>query len=229
MTVQGYEHTIEELRAEIISLYISVENVVDLAQSGILGKWLMMTDSNNQSPDSVLTIKQMQEKFVFGMTASFLRRMIQQNDEALKTGSIHGDHARANTIITHKLADDGGIEFVREHVVVDGEDYTVVSVNVCDLDKARRSISDLVKLVQHIKSTGNGVEAKRLVDTYGSRVRLLDDMVNVKRCYRATVGDIAMTCAIYPHLYKDEQGAVRAVWPTDIFDMYKQYGDEWAY
>lgn len=210
----GYEHTIEELRAEILALYVSVHNVAELLECDLLTRW-----------QTLLTTEELEKHLILGMTGTGLRRMLQQSDGATE---IAGDHARANTTIMNWMLDRGGIELVEERVTVNGADHTVVGLRVCNLTKAKESMKDLMILVQRIKSTGDGLDAQNLIETYGRPLRHPEHMTALKANRQAIIGDLKATAVIAPHLIavNDKNGSlvdVKAEWPKNIFEQFHNY------
>jgi hypothetical protein len=153
--------------------------------------------------------------------------MLQQSDGATE---IAGDHARANTTIMNWMLDRGGIELIEESVLANGKEHTVVGLRVCDLEKAKEAMKDLMIIVQRIKSTGDGIDAHHLIETYGRPLRHPEHMAALKANRYAIIGDLKSTAVIAPHLVAitDHEGAItdiKAHWPKNIFEQFKNYNE----
>jgi len=210
----GYDATIEELRAEIIALYVSIYHLEQLVEQGLLRSWYHK-----------LGKKELQRWLMFHMLDTGLMRMLQQPDSAT---SISGDHARANTTIMHYIIDAGGARIVQNAIEYDGKQYQVVALEVIDMEKALAATTKLLKDVQRIKSTGDGTAAKQLIDTYGTPIRNLAHFKQLKENNRILVGDLKGKVAIYPNLepvYDDTRRIIdiKASWPTSIFDQWQAF------
>lgn len=211
--LEGYIHTIEELRAEIIALYVSINHLDELIQCNLLRKW-----------PSLLTKPQLIEHFIVHMTRTSLKRLLQQNDHATE---ISGDHARANNTITNYLIERGGIEIVEEKIVIDNNEHTVIDIAIKDLEQAKQATKDLFILVQQIKSTGDGLEAKKLIETYGRPIKNLEHLKILKANRKTIIGDLKVSANLYPHFiplyHKKKLIDIRAIWPKNIFEQYAWY------
>ncbi|MFH1831478.1 MAG: hypothetical protein ABH827_01615 [bacterium] len=217
--LDGYENTIEELRAEIISLYISVFNLPEILACGFLSDWT-----------ALLSQDELETELILAMAGTGLRRYMQQSDGATE---IAGEHALANCTIMNFLVDHGCLEFVEEQVLIKDKSadktHTVIGLRVKDLAKAKEYIKNLMVDVQVIKSTGNIFGAKGLIETYGRPLRHPEYMRILKDNQQAIVGDLKVFALIYPHFVPvlDKAGKeivdIQAVWPRDIFEQYKNY------
>ncbi len=211
----GYDHTIEELRAEIIALLSSIISYDELAESGLLGMW----------PDKIEKPK-MLTLLIEHMARIGLRRFLLQQENAQV---ITGDHARANVTILYYLIDHGDLELIKEQVTVDDKNYAVLDVGIHDLQKTIEAIKDLAIQVQTIASTGDGVAAKHLIDTYGKPIRNPGYIKIMHTNRKAVVGDIKLSGTIYPDLEPiiDEAAKeivdINATWPSNIIDQYMKY------
>lgn len=210
----GYDHSIEELRAEIIALLATVLFYDEFAELGMLKKW----------PEKVGKQKII-ELSVLSMARAGLSRLVLQADDATE---ISGDHGRANTTIMNYLIDHGAIALQEEPIKYKGDKHTVLDVRIVDVDKAIKVITELANLVQHIKSTGDGLKARWLIDTYGKKIRNLDHMKLMKQNMKSVVGDVKVAAMLYPiydpiHDTKGDIIDIKASWPKDIYDQYQQF------
>lgn len=209
----GYEHTIEELRAEIIALYVSINHLDTLMECGLMSKW-----------KSKLTHEELVRKLILGMARTGIRRYLQQNENATE---ISGDHARANCTIMYYLIEKGGLRLAEEKVTINGKEYTVVGLEIADLVVAQAGIKELMIEVQRIKSTGDGVAAKNLIEKYGKPLRHPHILKALQENKRAIVGDIKVTAYLVP-IFKprfegDKIVDVDGLWPENLFEQYNEY------
>lgn len=210
----GYEGAIEELRAEINALYISITHLDELATCGLMNKWV-----DQFGKDKVI------EWLILGMAGTGLRRIIQQSENATE---MSGAHARANSVIMNYLIDKGGMSIVEEKLKVNGKEHTVVGLHIDDLDLTKELIQRLMVEVQAIKSTGNGIGARDLVWTYGTKFRKPEYLRILKDNRKAIVGNLKAKALISPYfsLVQDADGnimQVKAEWPKDIAEQFAQY------
>lgn len=209
----GYDNTLEELRAEIISLYISVVHLDELAKNGFLAQWLLK-----------LGKKELQVQLMLNMINSGLRRLFQQSDSATE---VAGDHARANQTIMNYMLDDRGVELVEEKLQVDDKEYSVLGCKIVDFEKAMQGIEDLMLLVQTIKSTGDGVAIHELIEKYGVKMNR-NHFAIMKKNLKAVAGDLKVACSIYPGFtpvkdIDDNMVDVKLYWPTDLIEQRAEY------
>ncbi len=210
----GYESTIEELRAEINALYISINHLPALKQAGLLTAWA-----------DKLSDAEMINHLILGMAKTGLRRYLQQSDNATE---IAGDHARANCTIMYYLIDNGGLELAEETVTVNNKQHTVVGLRIANLDKTYAAITKLMQLVQHIKSTGDSLAAKNLIEMYGRPLRHPNYLKYLKENKQAIVGHLKTSAVLAPHLspvFDDNKAivAINASWPHDAFEQIHYY------
>ena len=205
--LRGYFSALEELRAEILALYTSVFNFDELAAQGLFGDW----------PERIGKEKFIEE-LIKDMCKTGIRRMFSQPEGETK---VSGAHARANVTIMYYLLDHGGIELVKEPVMIDGQQYLVLGFCVHDVERVCRSILELAQIVQQIKSTADGVVCRKLIDTYGGDVRDSSLPVILKHNRKAVVGNLKASTRIYPdyHPQFDEHGNIIDVhgsWPASF-------------
>lgn len=208
--LQGYEQTIEELRAEIIALLAAIICYDDFAKLGMLKEWPTKIDK-----------KKIIELMILSMARSGLLRLRSQADEAI---FVAGAHAQANMTIMNYLIAKNAIRLEQEKIERPEGSFTVLDIRILDLDHAIAVVSELANMVQYIKSTGDGVKAKWLIDTYGKPFNK-DHMRIMKENMKAIVGDIKVTAIIYPHyepLYDmhGELSDIKATWPASFQEQY---------
>lgn len=212
----GFKSTLEELRAEIIALYVSVNHVEQLAKKNLLKDW-----------PSKISKKELIEWFIICMARTGLYRLGNQPDGAV---IVSGDHARANYVILNYLIDKKGIELVKETKNIDNKQYQVLSVRIKHLDKALDAIKELLILVQYIKSTADIKACANLINTYGINITDPEQVTIVKNNSKILAGDVKVYSYIYPFLdpVKDESGNIidiKSSWPKDIFEQFKKYSE----
>jgi hypothetical protein len=181
----GYDHAIEEMRAEINALYISVANLPELMEIGLLSRW--------EHLDQAFLIDQL----ILGMASTGLRRYIEQPDAAIE---ITSDNALANSTITFYLVMNGGLEVVEETVEVESDIYTVVGLKIKDRILTLQLIEELMIKVQTIKSTADGDLAQQLIKQYGKPIHNMNHLRNLKRNVKACVGNVKVTVELFPEL-----------------------------
>jgi hypothetical protein len=209
--ISPHSSTLEELRAEIIALYTSVYYYDELVKIGLLENWAKKIPKDK-----------MIEMLIKAMAKTTIGRLIQQHDNAK---IISGDHARADYTILNFLVEKGAVEVFEEKVSNEGKEHTVIGINVIDTKKALDAIKELAIIVQHIKSTGDGIKCRDLIDKYGLHIRNPEYIKYLKENRKAVMGDIKAQSKIYPTLtpLKDPQTGkvidVRASWPKDFFEQ----------
>lgn len=211
--LMGCEQTIEELRAEIIAVYVSIQHFDELLKAGFLKQW------HHQFGKARLT-----EWLLFRMVDVGIVRIIQQSDTATE---VSGDHARANCIIMNYLATKGGVAIREETTTVDDKPFNVVGVTVTNFDQAFKNVITLMQEVQRIKSTGDGLAAHELVETYGKPLNQ-NYLKTLKTNEKFIVGDLKARVYLYPQLtpVTNEKGEIidiNAQWPNNIFEQYETY------
>lgn len=208
----GTDAAIEELRAEIIALYISLNHLDVMKEHGLLKKWPQKLSDN-----------QLREWLVFDMANTALRRMVSQNSDATE---VTGAHAQANCIITNFLIERGGVAWLQERVDVNGVSCDVLGIEIVDLVKAIDAVKELMVLTQTIKSTANGIKAQWLIDTYGKPLNR-DYFKILKANEKMIVDDLKERVVLNPHFVPElqENGSYRllASWPKDIFDLIEKW------
>ncbi len=213
--LQGYEQTIEELRAEIIALLAAITSYDDLAKLGMLKEW----------PKKVGKEKII-ELFILSMARAGLLRLRIQADNAQE---VVGAHAQANMTIMNYMIEHGAIRLEQEKIETSKGSLNVLDIRILDVDHATQVVADLANRVQRIKSTGDGVGARLLIDTYGKPINQ-DHMRIIKENMKAIVGDVKVTAMIYPHYepFSDNHGKIidiKAVWPKSFQEQYIAFKD----
>lgn len=210
----GFESTIEELRAEIIALDVSINYLDELSTCDLMTTWI-----ERFNKDKVI------EWLILGMAKTGLRRIIQQSDNATE---MSGDHARANSVIMNYLIDLGGLNLVEEQVEINGKQHTVLSLTIKNLELTKKLIQNLMIEVQRIKSTGDGLAAKKLIKTYGTKFRKPEYIKILKENRKMIVGNLKATALLAPHFTPtyNKDGvilSIKATWPKNITQQFFDY------
>ncbi len=211
----GNEAALEELRAEIIALYTSIEMFDELDSVGLYKDWTAKIGK-----DKII------EQLIFDMAGTGLRRLLSQDVEQKE---IMGAHALANMTIMNYLCDGGGLQLVQEEVMVDGKAYQVLGFRIANMQQLLFDIKDLMVQVQTIKSTGDGVACDQLINTYGRYVRNVEHATILQDNQKTMVGDLKVSARIYPRfmpIYDDINGSIidiAATWPTDIVEQWFEF------
>ncbi|MEX0848860.1 MAG: hypothetical protein WD055_01390 [Candidatus Dependentiae bacterium] len=205
-----YGQSLEELRAEIISLYTSVFNFDELAQAGLYKDW----------PEKIGKERLIKE-LIKGMVWTGLSRLLSQSK---KSNEIRGAHAQANTTILNFLLDGGGLQLLKENVEVEGETYQVLGFEIDDVEQVKKNIVALAQEVQRIKSTGDGQALTVMMKKYGITMRNPEHRDILQRNDKAVAGDLVVIASLYPHYYpvksNDKVVDVDAVWPKDVVEHF---------
>lgn len=180
--------SLEELRAEINALYMSIAEIDKLNEMGLYKEWL-----------GVLGKDELIKQNIINMCATGFRRLLSQSPDMT---DIKGAHARANVVIMNYLIDGGGIRINEEVKKIDDKDYVLLEIEVLDVDKSWKSIVDLVQLVQCIKSTGNTLGCGELFGKY----TVYPVTIETARRYKSylmdirkkLVGNIKATVRVFP-------------------------------
>lgn len=206
----GSEKALEELRAEIIALYASIFMFDELAKAGLYKDW-----------PAVIGKDALIDQMIFDMVWTGLRRLLAQPEGK---NEIIGAHAQANSTIMNYLLDGGGLQLVEELLELDGEQHSVLGFRITDRAKVLKSITDLAIEVQRIKSTADGLDAKKLLDTYGRYVRDPRHVEILQSNQKKVVGDLKASARIFPRFIPVLDGNnaiadVRAEWPANIVEQ----------
>ncbi len=209
----GHDATIEELRAEIIALYVSIKHLDDIIKAGFLTHWSQRIGK-----------AELARWLLLHMANTGLLRIIQQNDDATE---MAGDHARANCTIMNYLIAKNGLSLRQEQIEIDGTQQTILALEMLDMETSLDAVTKLMQDVQRIKSTGDGRAAQKLIDTYGKPLNR-EHLKLLKHNEKLITGDLKARVYIYPLFtpVTDENGTIidiNAEWPKNIFDQHKKY------
>lgn len=139
----SYQSALEETRADLFALYFMADP--KMIEIGLI-------------PSLDVAWAQYSSYVINGM---------QQQLHRVELGKdIEQTHMRNRQLISTWCYEKGLNDNVIEKLVVDGKSYIVVN----DFDKLRELFGELLKEVQHIKSTGDYKAGKQLVENYGIKV-----------------------------------------------------------
>lgn len=209
--LSGYESALEELRAEIVALYVSTAYLDTLLSAGFMTKWL-----------EKMSKEELQDRLTLGMAKAGISRLMQLSDNATE---VTGAHAQANSTITNYLIDKGGLEMVEESLELDGKQFVVLGLKFKDRAKTNALVKELMLEVQRIKSTGDTQGVAHLIDTYGTKLRNPNYPRYLRECREHLVGKVKASVNIYPVFEPivDAVGHVvdcKATWPQDFLEGY---------
>ncbi len=148
----GDKMSIEELRAEIIALYLEVVETEMLEKNDMFNGWFQ-----------ILGITELKKQCIINMCRITLQQFRGQKPNF---EHIEGAHMRADVVILCWLLKHECIELCKEEIMYNGEKYTLYDVNVIDLEKSIGKITDLVCMVQEIKSNADSFRSVELFDMY---------------------------------------------------------------
>lgn len=208
--------SLEELRAEINALYMSIAEMDVLDREGVFKDWVKKIGK-----------EELKKECIIEMCRHSFRRYLSQGENMT---DITGAHARANVVITNYLLEGGGIKIIDEVKNIDGNDYHLLDIEVIDSNKAFKSIVDLLQTVQRIKSTGDTNGCKKLFEKY---VKYPIDL-NKAKLYRSymlankqkLVGNIKATSRLYPNyvpILQDGNVVDVISYDMDIFEQNFHY------
>lgn len=206
--------SLEELRAEINALYMSIAEIDKLTEMGLYKNWL-----------NILGRDELIKQNIINMCSTGFRRLLSQSPEMT---DIKGAHARANIVIMNYLIDGGGIRINEEIRRIDDDDYVLLEIEVLDVAKSWANIVELVQLVQKIKSTGDTLECGNLFGKY-TVYPMTIDKAKEYRCHlmnarKKLVGNIKATVKVFPKfvLVTDNNNVIDVKVETlDIFEQNK--------
>ncbi len=182
--------SLEELRAEINALYMSVVETEILEENDMYKGWL-----------SVLGKEELQKQCILNMVHATLRRFFSQKPDFT---IVEGAHARANTVIANWLMKNNCIEMVQEEIEYNSEKYVLYSFNVVDLEKSIVKITELVSLIQEIKSTANSKMCCELFDEYTTGPITVNDAnkirVEICKANKITQNNVDTNAMLFPKL-----------------------------
>ena len=183
------QSSMEELRAEINALYISIAETDTLAKEGLCKDWIEKIGK-----------VEFQKQCVIQMALHMFRRYRTQKDNM---DDIRGSHARANAVITNYLLENGGIRIVDQIKSINEKEFHFLDIEIVDYEITFSRIKELVQLVQRIKSTGDGKGCRELFAKY-TKYPVSIEQARVYRQYGiekrlCLTGDVKIVARVYPN------------------------------
>jgi len=154
----------EEMRAEILALYVAMRFYDEIVESGFLGEWPARVPK-----DVMLRL------FIQDIAGSGWKRW-----RGLPSGSteITQAHAQADTAIMYYLIEhsNGEVKLLQDSIQLKEDDGSVstlpvIHLHVGDPNKIFPVVEKLAQVVQHISSTADKDEALSFMDKYASSTR----------------------------------------------------------
>jgi hypothetical protein len=200
--------SLEELRAEINALYISVFEMKILQVNDMYNGWYEKLGEDK-----------LKKQCIINMVETALRRYGTQVEGFV---SIIGAHARANILIMNYLIEKEAVKLNEELVMHNEKEYKLYEIIVTNLEKACDVIKELVGIIQSIKSTADGEKCKIMFDKYTSYPVTIEkgniirnNIIDVK----LILSDGIQQCARKFPKYVLENGTVKIEEYKNIFDQ----------
>lgn len=191
--LKAYGATVEEARADLFALYyIADEKMVEL----------------NLLPN--------REAYKAAYYGYMMNGLLTQLVRIERGKDIEEAHMRNRALIAHWVLEHGGKEHVVELVNVMGKTY----VRINDYERLRGLFGELLREVQQIKSEGDYVAARDLVEDYGVRI---DDKIHREVLERYEKLRLAPYKGFINPRYVAEYGA-----DGEIADVRVEYGEAYA-
>jgi len=208
--MRNYDSALEELRAEIIALYVATHHLDELVNAGFLRDTVA-----KHGNDTIL------EWLIQCMAVHGIYRLASQPEG---NTDIVGAHAQGNAVITNYLLRHGGINLTIQPLAHEGTTYNAVNLEVRDLQAALKATKELMQLVQSIRSTADGIEAEKLFNEYGKKYDVPNLKETVINNRKLLVGNLRVTASLFPNLKPvlDTSGKLTDVtleWPTTITEQ----------
>jgi hypothetical protein len=144
--------SLEELRSEIIGLYIMIYEVDLLEKNKLYKDWYKK-----------LGREKMIEYYIISFLENSLKKLISQ---PYKFKDIHGAHARANIVILNYILSNKSVKLEKTKLIIDRKKHIIYNVAIIDLNKTIHFIKKLMIKVQNISSTADNVKNLNLFDKY---------------------------------------------------------------
>ena len=216
---EKYYSYLEELRAETSALYSGVAYYDDLIAIGLLPS----NDRYDLKRDKAMIV----DKYIINTVEAALWRLYHQKEDATE---VSGTYPQMSGTIFNYLLDHGGLEVVEEVRTVDGEDFTILSIQITDRNLVIRNIKELMVKVQTIKATGDGQGARKLLERYGKRLRSPAYISHMKKRINKVRGKIRLSASLYPDYTPIVKGGkvvdVRALWPVGILSQIRKHQEQ---
>jgi hypothetical protein len=190
--------SLEELRADISALCISISEMDVLAEAKVYGDWY-----------EKLGPELLKRRCMIEMASTYLGRIANQPSGFT---AIKGAHSRCNAVITNWLLESRGIELMIETKSHEGVDYSIYSIAIRDFNIAYHAAVGLMQEVQRIKSCADGDACNALFARYTNgpiTMAMANQIRDSKDSIRKLlVGNIKTSARIYPNLAITEFGHI---------------------
>ena len=203
-TLKSYASTIEEARADLVSLYyLPDQKLIDI---GVM-------------PDN--------QAFKAEYNNYIRNGLLQQLRRIIPGDNIEESHMRNRLLISEWAYEKGETNNVIEKKIKDGKTYFVIN----DYEKLRELFGQLLKEIQRITSEGDYSSAKKLVEDYG--VKVDSNLVKEVRDRYARLHIPAYKGFINPVLkpvYKDGKiSDVKIEYPGDFTQQMLYYAENYSF
>ncbi len=204
-TLKQYGSTLEEARADLFSLYFMLDE--KLVELGLI-------------PNLEVGKTRYEQYIRNGLMMQLNRVSLGRN--------LENDHMRNRQLVASWAYQQGKEAGVIEKIVREGKTYFVIR----DYSKLRQLFGQLLREIQRIKSEGDLIAARNLVETYGITV---DREIHREVLQRYAKLDLPSHRGfINPELraVKNEQGDIIDVtihYPDDFTQQMLDYGEKWSF
>ncbi|MCK9481378.1 MAG: dipeptidyl peptidase 3 [Bacteroidia bacterium] len=202
-TLKNYASTLEEARADLVGLYYAIDP--KLVEIGVM--------------ESIEVGKAEYDNYMMNGLMTQLTRLKLGDD-------IEEAHMRNRALVAYWCYEKGKADNVVEMVKVNGKTY----VHINDYNKLRELFGQLLREIQRIKSEGDYVAGKNLVETYGVKVNQELHKEVLERY--ATLNLKPYKGFIQPKLVPVMQGDkiidVKLEYPESFFDQMMEYARDYS-
>ncbi len=178
---------LEEMRAEILAMYVATHFYDDIVKSGILGDW-----------PSKVPKEDMFRLFIQHVAGGGIKRwqMIPENETKVTQA-----HALADTGIMYYLIDHCDQVSIEERsVTIDDQELQVLGLKVGDVNKVLPVIEKLAYKVQQMSSTAVPEEVDEFMKTYAASTRDKSFSGKVKHAQHVYKKGVIVNLQIFPEL-----------------------------
>ncbi len=203
-TLKNYRSTLEEARADLVSLYYAVDE--KLIEIGVM-------------PSVEVGMAEYDTYITNGLMLQLRRLDLGEN--------VEEDHMRNRQMISKWCLEKGKADNVIEKKVIDGKTYFAIN----DYDKLRELFGQLLREIQRIKSEGDYEAGKALVENYGVKV---DPELHAEVLERYSTLNVAPYSAfiqpkLVPVMEGEEIADVKVEIPESFVDQMLDYGDNYSF
>lgn len=211
-----YGNALEEMRAEIIALYVGMKFFSEIYITDFLGSW----------PD--VSYEKICKFMIYDIAGSGYLRWRGCCEE--NSTRVTGAHAIADTAIMYYLIDhsEGAIKLVKEDVEIDGEIMPTLKLNIDEnrMQDILHLVEGLTVKIQRFASTLPVKEIREFMETYGTSTRDLEYAGIVKNMKNVCNSGVKAYIQAFPEWEIKTEGteiidAIPKV-PKDVFSNYKQ-------